>query len=158
LPAVAFVPVALLLFGFSLQMELLVIVAPALWPALVNTMEGFAGVSQRLSDVASSFRLGTAARLLKIYLPASAPSVLVGLRLALSLALVMAVVAEMVGNPEGLGYGLVREQQALHPENMFAYVLVIGFIGMALNGLLMLASRLILPGQFRRPLARWDSA
>jgi ABC-type nitrate/sulfonate/bicarbonate transport system permease component len=158
LPAVAFVPVALLLFGFSLQMELLVIVAPALWPALVNTMEGFAGVPQRLSDVAATFHLSAGTRLMRVYLPAAAPAVLVGMRLSLSLALVMAVVAEMVGNPEGLGYALVREQQALHPDLMFGYVLVIGVVGMVLNGLLVLGSRFALPGLFRRPAARWDSA
>ncbi len=158
LPAVAFVPVALLLFGFSLQMELLVIVAPALWPALVNTMEGFAGVPQRLTDVAATFHLKRSTRLLRVYLPAAAPAVVVGMRLSLSLALVMAVVAEMVGNPEGLGYALVREQQALHPDLMFGYVLVIGLLGMLLNGLLVWGSRLALPGLFRRPVARWDSA
>ena len=157
LPAVAFVPLALLLFGFSLQMELLVIVAPALWPSLINTMEGFAGVPQRLSDVAASFRLSPIERLLRIDLPADAPSVLVGLRLSLSLALVMSVVAEMVGNPQGLGYGLVREQQALNPERMFGYVIVIGLVGVCLNAVLVMASGWILPGQFRRPQAGWDT-
>ena len=46
---------------------------------------------------------------------------------------VLAVVAEMVGNPEGLGYGIVREQQALRPDLMFANIIVIGVLGLALN-------------------------
>ncbi len=44
-----------------------------------------------------------------------------------------AQLAEMVGNPEGLGYGIVREQQALRPDLMFANIIVIGVLGLALN-------------------------
>jgi ABC-type nitrate/sulfonate/bicarbonate transport system permease component len=59
----------------------------------------------------------------KILLPAALPSILVGLRLSLTLALVLAIVAEMVGNPTGLGYAVVRDQQALRPRAlMFADV------------------------------------
>ena len=68
-----------------------------------------------------------------LLLPAALPSIIVGARISLGLALVMAIVAEIVGNPEGLGYGIVREQQALHPEFMFAYIAVVGLLGVALN-------------------------
>ena len=54
-------------------------------------------------------------------LPAAASKVIVGVRLGLNLALILAVAAEVVGNPEGLGYGLVIEQQALQPARMFVY-------------------------------------
>jgi ABC-type nitrate/sulfonate/bicarbonate transport system permease component len=153
LPAVAFVPVGLVLFGFSLQMELAVIVLPALWPVLVNTMGGINAIAPRLGEVARSFRIGRLDATLRIYVPAAAAAVLVGLRLSLSLAVVMAVIAEMVGNPQGLGYAVVREQQALHPAEMFAYVLVIGCIGVLLNQALLAAARVALPGEFRRPVA-----
>ena len=66
-------------------------------------------------------------------LPAAMPSIVVGLRLALSLSLVLAVVAEMIGNPSGLGNALVSAQQALQPEEMFAYVFAIGLLGVGLN-------------------------
>jgi ABC-type nitrate/sulfonate/bicarbonate transport system permease component len=68
------------------------------------------------------------------------PPIVVGARISLGLALVLAVVAEMVGNPEGLGYGIVREQQALRPDLMFAYIVTVGLIGIILNaGMLALA-------------------
>jgi len=41
-----------------------------------------------------------------------------------------------VGNPTGLGYAVVTQQQALRPDLMFAYVAVIGLLGLALNALL----------------------
>src|SRR3979409_897361 len=71
--------------------------------------------------------------------------VLVGARLSMTLALVLAVVAEMVGNPAGLGYAVVREQQAMRPELVFAYVVAIGSLGMILNAVLTGAVAVLFP-------------
>jgi ABC-type nitrate/sulfonate/bicarbonate transport system permease component len=140
MPGVAFAPVGLLLFGFSLKTEMVVTILPVLWPVLVNTIGGVTGVHQRLYDVGRTFRLGRRDTILRIILPAAMPPIIVGARISLGLALVLAVVAEMVGNPEGLGYAIVREQQALRPDLMFAYIVTVGVIGIVLNaGMLALA-------------------
>jgi ABC-type nitrate/sulfonate/bicarbonate transport system permease component len=133
IPPVSLVPVALLVFGFSVRMELMIIVFVSAWPVLVNTIDGVRGVRAELLDVARMLRMGTATRIRKVLLPAAMPSIVVGLRLGLSLSLVLAVVAEMIGNPRGLGNALVSAQQALQPEEMFAYVFAIGVLGIALN-------------------------
>ena len=133
LPGIAFAPVALLLFGFSLKTELVVTILPSVWPILINTMGGVANVHARLIDVGRTLRLGRAEIVRRLLLPAALPSILVGARVSLGLALVLSIVAEMVGNPEGLGYGIVREQQALNPAAMFAYIVLVGVIGLALN-------------------------
>jgi sulfonate transport system permease protein len=145
MPGIAFVPVALLLFGFSLQTELVVIVLPALWPVLVNTMGGVASVHPRLFEVGATFRLARGRIVTRILIPAALPSILVGLRLSLTLALVLAIVAEMVGNPTGLGYAVVRDQQALRPELMFANVFVVGMLGIVLNQALVRIAALRFP-------------
>jgi sulfonate transport system permease protein len=145
MPGIAFVPVALLLFGFSLETELLVVVFPALWPVLINTMGGVANVHARLLDVGATFRLDRVAIVRRILIPAALPSILVGLRLSITLALVLAIVAEMVGNPTGLGYAVLRDQQALRPALMFANVIVIGLLGIVLNMVLTQLSRRLFP-------------
>ena len=146
MPGIAFAPIALLLFGFSMETELMLIVLPALWPILVNTMGGVTGIDRRLHDVGHTFRLSRGAVLVKILVPAAMPSIIVGGRLGMGLSLVMAVIAEMIGNPEGLGYAIVREQQALRPDLMFAYVLVVGVLGVALNAVMRALSEGVLPG------------
>jgi ABC-type nitrate/sulfonate/bicarbonate transport system permease component len=150
MPGIAFAPVALLLFGFSMKTELLVTVLPTVWPVMVNTMGGIANVQPRLVDVGRTFRLGRAEIARRLLLPAAMPSILVGARISLALALIMAVVAEIVGNPEGLGYAIVREQQALHPEYMFAYIIVVGLIGVVLNGGVLLLTRTLWPAMAPR--------
>jgi sulfonate transport system permease protein len=103
---------------------------------LINTMGAVMGVHARLFEVGRTFRLSRGEILRKIMLPAALPGVLVGARLSMTLALVLAIVAEMVGNPAGLGYAVVREQQAMRPELVFAYVVAIGALGVILNAVL----------------------
>ena len=145
IPPISLVPVALLAFGFSLKMELTLIVYVGAWTVLVNTIDGVRGVRPELLDVARMLRMSRATAIRKVILPSAVPSVVVGLRLALSLSLVLAVVAEMIGNPSGLGNALVRAQQALQPEHMFAYVVTIGVLGIALNAALRFASARVFP-------------
>ena len=133
IPGIAFAPVGLLLFGFSIQTELVIAFLPTLWPVLVNTMGGVANVQPRLLDVGRTFRLSQSQIVLRLLLPAALPSIIVGARTGLGLALVMSIVAEIVGNPAGLGYAIVREQQAMNPEAMFACIFVVGFLGVILN-------------------------
>jgi ABC-type nitrate/sulfonate/bicarbonate transport system permease component len=150
LPPVALVPVALLLFGFSIETEVIVAAIPATFPALIGTMGGVMAVPSGLRDVGRSMRLGVVEVLCKIVLPAAAPSVLVGCRLSLSISLVLAIVVEMIGNPQGLGYAIVREAQALNSANMFAYIFIVGALGILLNAALVGVSRGLLPGRFGR--------
>lgn len=133
LPVVAFIPVVLLLIGPTRQMEVVVAVYAATWPCLVNTLGGVALVHPRMYETANTFRLRRPARLRKIIVPAAAPSILVGARLSMGIAFVVTIVAEMVGNPAGLGYGLMVYQMALRPDALWAYVLVITALGVLLN-------------------------
>lgn len=147
LPIVAFVPVAVLLLGFTLEMEIVVAFYAALWPILLNTYAGMRNVERRLIEVGSVMGLNGAQVLWKLRLPATTPSIMVGLRLGLGVSLVLTLVAEMVGNPAGIGFALVQKGQALQSEQMFAYVAIIGTSGIVLNTLLMSLGRTIFRGQ-----------
>jgi sulfonate transport system permease protein len=145
LPAIAFLPVALLLFNFSLTTELVVMVYASIWPMFINTMGGIANVASRLHDVSLTLKLTPLQTLLKVLIPAAAPAILVGARLCLGTTLVLAIIAEMIGNPHGLGYAVVSALMSIQPEQMFAYVLFIGVLAIALNSLLLYAAKLLLP-------------
>ena len=146
LPAIAFLPLALLLFNFSLTTELVLMIYASIWPVLINTMGGVVSVTPRLYDVSNTLRLTRVQTLVKVIIPAAAPAIVTGCRLSMGLTLVMAIIAEMIANPHGLGYAVVSELQAMQPQRMFAYVLFIGLLSIALNALLLWASELILRG------------
>jgi ABC-type nitrate/sulfonate/bicarbonate transport system permease component len=133
LPAISFVPVAVLLLGFSVKTELVVIVYVSVWPILVNTVHGARCVTPLHDDLARMLHLGPVSRIRRLVLPTTLPYLLVGLQFALALSLALALVAEMIGNPQGIGHALIVAQNTLHPAEMFAYVVLVGLLGLALN-------------------------
>ena len=133
IPAVALIPLALILFGFGYRLEIAIVAFASIWPMLVFTQSAVAGVEPRLLEVARALRLSLPARLLKIVIPFALPRIFVAFRLAAGVALIVAVTVEIAVNPLGLGYGMTMAQQTLRPAEMLAYLAWIGVVGWLLN-------------------------
>jgi NitT/TauT family transport system permease protein len=133
IPAVALIPLALLVFGFGLRMEAAVVAFAALWPVLLVTVSAVRGVEPRLLELSHSLELSFSRQLVKIVLPAAFGRIAVGLRVALAISLVVAVTVEIVLNPRGLGHSMIAAQQAMRSDLMYAQLLWLGFVGWALN-------------------------
>lgn len=141
IPAIALIPLAILLFGFGYRLEMLCVAFSCAWTMLVLTRGAVAGVEVRLLEVADALRFGLFQKVVKIVLPASLPRIFVAFRLAASLSLIVAVTTEIAANPLGLGYGMINAEQALHPELMLAYLVWIGLLGWGLNRTLLFMQR-----------------
>ena len=135
-PAVALIPLSLLLFGFGLNLEAAVVAFACVWPILLVTIAAVHGIEPRLLELARVLEMPFAARVRKIILPAALGRITVGLRVAISISLVVAVTVEIVINPRGLGYSMMMAQQSLRPELMYAQLLWLGALGWALNAAL----------------------
>jgi len=146
LPMTAMIPAILLIWGPTAKAEIIAATYAATWQIVVNTAGGVRSVHPRLRDVARTFQLTRGELVRKVIIPAATPAMLVGGRLAIVTALVVAIVAEMLVNPEGIGWGLVSGQQSLQPAITWAYVAVAGAIGYVLNAVLVWAVRRALPG------------
>lgn len=133
LPSVALIPLAMLVFGFGLRMELAVVAFATFWPVLVLAQAAVQQVEPQLLEVAAALGLTPAGRIFKVVLPASVPRLFVALRLGVSIALVVAVTVEIAANPHGVGYAMSLAQQSLDPAAMLAWLLWIGLIGYAIN-------------------------
>jgi sulfonate transport system permease protein len=145
-PGIAFLMITVVIFGLSMKMELSLVIYVVIWPALVNTVAGMRGVTATHSDLAVLLRMSRLRRLRTVVVPSAMPLVAVALRIGLASALSLAVVAEMIGNPEGIGYRLILEQQGLHPARVFTYVITIGIVGLLLNKAFLILFRLLAPG------------
>jgi len=133
IPPVTIVPLAVLIYGSSLRMQLLLIVYGALWPLLLQVAYGVHQVDPQVRDMAKAFRLGRWLRVTRIILPSAAPFIATGLRLAATWSLLLAIGAEAIGGAPGVGEEILtlQEQSAL-PE-MYAYVVTAALMGVLLN-------------------------
>ena len=141
IPSVALLPIALLVFGFGFRLEVSVVAFACFWPVVILGSAAIGQVEPQLLEVSRILRLGWAARVLKIVLPAALPRLFVALRLAAGVALIVAVTVEIAVNPIGLGFAMIQAEQTLHPATMFALLIWVGVLGYALNAALLLAQR-----------------
>jgi NitT/TauT family transport system permease protein len=140
-PAVALIPVAILVLGFGYGMEISLVAFATFWPVLIYGAAAIVNIEPQLLDVSRVLRLSTFGRITKIVLPAALPRYFVAFRLATAVALIVAVTVEIAANPLGIGYELMAASQSLRPDLMFAMVLWIGLVGWALNSVLLFAQR-----------------
>ncbi|HLI26063.1 MAG TPA: ABC transporter permease [Chloroflexota bacterium] len=143
-PPVALIPVLLLLVGIGDQMRLIIIAFAALFPILLNTIDGVRGVHPTLLDVARTFRFRGLALLRRVIFPAALPQIVAGLRISLAIALIVALVSEMVGATNGLGYFILQQQRGLRIRETYAAMVQLALVGLVLNALFVAVERRVL--------------
>jgi len=124
------------MFQKSFIISLLTVTLCSLWPTMINTAVGVAGVSKDLINVSRVLRLGWFTHVRKIVLPSSIPMMFTGLRLSLGIAWMVLIAAEMLAQNPGLGKFVWDEFQNGSSDSLgriCVAVLTIGFIGFALD-------------------------
>ena len=133
IPSVALIPLAVLLFGTSIESKLLLVVYAAFWQMLIQVLYGVQDVDPVAQDTARSFGFGRWARIRYVVWPTALPYVMTGLRLAAAVALILAVTAELIiGNP-GIGNRLAVAQSSGAVDVTYALVVVAGLLGVVVN-------------------------
>lgn len=144
-PPIAIVPVSIVILGLGDGMRIAVIAFGVCFPVLINAVEGVRAISPEARDTAAMLQVGRAERLYRIYLPAALPSIVAGLRVALSIGLVMVVISEFAGGSgDGLGRYILFQQSQFNVPEMYGGILFLGLLGYALNQLFLVAERRVL--------------
>ena len=145
IPPVAFIPLALLIFGFGVPLEISIITFACVWPILIVTVAAVRGVEPRLFEISRTLELSLARRIKSIVIPATAARIGVGFRVAAGIALVAAITVEIVLNPRGLGFAMIVAQQKLQVDILYALIVWTGFVGLVFNFLVLQFERRFLP-------------
>jgi ABC-type nitrate/sulfonate/bicarbonate transport system permease component len=133
LPPPALVPILMLIFGTGTPMRLLVIVSGAIWPVLLNTVEGVRALDQVLSDTCRCYGIRGVNRLRWLVLRAASPQILTGMRQALSIAIILMVVSEMFASASGLGFAIIDFQRGFSIPQMWSGIILLGLLGFLLS-------------------------
>jgi NitT/TauT family transport system permease protein len=144
----AWIPVAIVLFGVKDTAAIFLIFLASLFPILVSAMNGVRSIPAMYRDAGRNFGLSGGALLSRVVFPAALPEILTGLRIALGVAWIVVVAAEMIAVNSGLGYLVIDSRNAGKRDDLVvAAMLLIGAIGLVLNLLVQRVSRL--------PAVRW---
>lgn len=145
IPAVAWIPLAILMFPSSEGSMIFITFVGALFPILLNTIHGVEGVDPRL--IASARSLGTRRwRLVsEVIAPGAAPSIVTGLSIGMGTSWFCLVTAEMISGQFGIGYYTWESYTVQNYANIIVGMLVIGVLGMGSSVLIQRAGRWLMP-------------
>jgi len=129
----AWMPLALLVFGTGTRSVVFLLVMAATWPILLSTADGVARLDPRWSLVGRSLGASRWELVRYVVWPGVRPRVLAGLRLAVGVAWIVLVPAEMLGVDSGLGYAILDARDRLDYGELMAMLLVIAGCGVLLD-------------------------
>ena len=141
LPKVALAPLFILWFGFELEMKVVIAAVTVFFLVFFNTLSGVREVDQNLVNAVRL--MGGKGRdiTLKVIMPSAAGYVLTGLHIAIPYALVGAVIGEVISVNRGLGYLINNSASEFDPAGVFAALIVLTIIAVALNAIVNLIDR-----------------
>jgi len=131
-PMAALIPFILSMMGFDFAPKVLVVFLFAVFPILYNTVEGARSIRPELIEVARSFRSTERALWRDVLLPFVLPFALTGIRQAIGRALVGMVAAEFFLSASGIGMTLQSAAQSFDTATVFAAILLVTLLGVAL--------------------------
>ena len=133
IPSAALIPLLFLTLGTTLKSEIFLATFGAFWPLLVQTIYGVRAVDPIAIDTARSFGVGRFERLYRIKLPSAVPYIATGMRISSAVSLILAFTAELFMGIPGLGQKVNFAQAYGLNDQLYAYALATGFLGVAIH-------------------------
>ncbi len=152
IPGLAWIPVAILLFGVGENATFFMIAVTAFAPVAISVVSGVKRVEVGYVRAAEMLGADRKTVFLKVLLPGALPHILSGLRIGLGNGWRVLVAAEMiVGTGTGLGYAIVQSRWTLDYASAFVCIVIICLVGLAME-------RLVFSPLEKKTVERWGLA
>jgi ABC-type nitrate/sulfonate/bicarbonate transport system permease component len=126
---IAWIPLALFIFGVGHALPLFIMTYAAFFPILIGTIAGVRAVDRNLISAARTMGVPRRAIVMRVVMPAALPAILVALRLGVAAAWTAVVAAELIGAPSGVGYAVEWYRELLMTPQVMSFIAVIGVLG-----------------------------
>ena len=148
-PGLAWIPVAILLFGLNSTATVFMIAITTFPAVAIAGIMGVRGVDRRYVCAARMCGAGSGVLFLTVFLPGAMAHVISGLRIAIGAAWRVLVAAEMiVGSGDGLGYAIIQSRWTMDYVSAFVCIIIIAGMGQAVE-------RFVLSPLERITIRRW---
>ncbi|RXF69271.1 ABC transporter permease [Hansschlegelia zhihuaiae] len=145
IPAIAWVPMAIMLWPTNEQSIVFITFLGSFFPILLNTLHGMSTVDPVLVRAARSLGASEAATFREVYLPATLPQIFTGLTVGMGVAWVSLIAAEMISGQFGIGYFTWEAYSLVQYSDIALGMIAIGVLGLASSFAIRLIGRLAMP-------------
>ena len=141
IPVIAIAPILIVWFGYGIGPKLAIIALVCFFPVTVNTLDGLRSVDGEQVKMMRTLDADRGQILRRVEVPTAVPYLLSGAKIAAAVAVIGAVFGEWTGSESGLGHLILTSQGQLQTARVFAAVVVLSAIAIALFGLIALVER-----------------
>jgi NitT/TauT family transport system permease protein len=145
IPKIAMFPLLMIIFGIGEGSKFVAILLAAFFPVLINSLIGVRQISKVYFEVGKNYGVKGRNVFTHILLPGSLPSLMSGLLQAANIAFVIAISVEIISSRNGLGVLLWFGWQTFRVSELYAVLVVISVLGIALNYLFGRLTRALVP-------------
>lgn len=135
IPAVALIPLAIVLFGTNIGMKTIIVVFASVWPIMFNALYGVRNVDPLMKDMAHTFGRSRFDVIRSVVIPAALPMMWAGVRVSSTISLIVVITLELyLGGSIGVG-GMISQARAGGDDIVSAYaaIIVAGLLGLLVN-------------------------
>jgi NitT/TauT family transport system permease protein len=145
IPKIAIAPLFMIWFGYGLTSKVLIVFLLSFFPVVVSAVQAFRSMDPDILDLARITGASPIRTFFKVQVPHALPTMFTGFKVAAALASTAAVVAEFVSSDRGLGYLLVDYTNRFDTPGVFAAILVLSIMGLALYAAVEAIERIAIP-------------
>lgn len=145
IPAIAWVPMAIMLWPTSEESILFITFLGSFFPILLNTLHGIEGVDPVLVRAARSLGASERAVFLEVYLPGALPQIFTGLTVGMGVAWVSLIAAEMISGQFGIGYFTWQAYSLVDYPDIVLGMITIGLLGLASSWVIRAVGAFLMP-------------
>ncbi len=131
-PRIALVPLFILFLGFSIKMQVTIIVLSAVFPIIINSWAGVKTTDKSLLAAAKVFGAKRRELYMKVVLPYTLPFIISGIQQGIGRGLVGVIIAEIFGGSNGLGYLVNRSADTFNSALMYAVLFLLVVVSLSL--------------------------
>lgn len=144
IPALVLVPLVVLLYGSGLQSTVLLATFGAIWAVIMQTIYGAHDIDPVARDTFRSFRVRRWDTIVSLLVPTALPYIATGVRLAAAICLLITISAQIVIPAGGFGEQILTMQLGGAAPQMYAYIVLCGVLGVAMNASFSLLEKRVL--------------
>lgn len=144
-PAVAWIPLSILLFSSAEESMIFITFIGAFFPILLNTIHGVEAIDSRLINASLTLGAGPVAVFREVILPGALPSIITGLSIGMGTSWFSLVSAEMISGQFGIGYYTWEAYTLQNYSNIVLGMVGIGVLGMGSSVLIKRIGRRCMP-------------
>ncbi len=148
IPTVAIAPLLVLWMGYGIAPKVTLIILVCFFPIAVGLLDGFRSADPDAINLMRAMGASKGQIFRHIKFPSSLPRFFSGLKIAVSYSIVGAVISEWLGGNEGLGVYMIRVKKSYSYDKMFAVILVIILISLAMIRLTNWLEQKVMPWQY----------